>query len=256
MTFRYEVLGSVRVLDSGAPRSLTANKVEVLLATLLVEADRVVTAEALMREIWGENLPRRATAGLYVYISELRKFLTRPDRIETRGSGYRLDLGADQLDARRFQELASEGREHLRELRYEDACAYLEAALSLWQGPALGGIGTGPILRGFATRLAETRTECTELLVDARLQLGHHRQLIGLLYTLVTQHPLREAFHRQLMLALYRSERRADALAVYQSARATLIDELGIEPCLPMQELHSGILRGDASLLGLAPVAA
>src|SRR5262249_40959488 len=109
--------------------------------------------------------------------------------------------------------------------------------------------------RGFATRLNEARLECTEMLVDAQLQLGCHRDLVGMLYTLTTEHPLREAFYRQLMLALYRSERRADALKVYQAARNTLIDELGLEPCTPLRELHTAILQADDDRLLEVPVA-
>ncbi len=119
----------------------------------------------------------------------------------------------------------------------------------------LGGIGQGPILRGFATRLTEQRMDCTEMLVDAQLRSGRHRELVGLLYALTGEYPLRETFHRQLMLALYRSERRADALKAYQCARQTLIDELGLEPCAPLQDLHRAILRADHKALGLSAVA-
>lgn len=246
---RYELLGNLRVVDGPDISSIGAQKVEILLATLLANADHVVSGNQLMSEIWGEHPPRRALAGLHVYVSELRKFLHRPDRehgpIVTRSPGYVLRLDGDELDARQFLTLAAQGRRLVGEQRHEEARERLEEALSLWRGPALGDLGQGPVLSSFATRLDETRLECMELLVDVQLQRGRHREVVGLLYTLTTENPLREAFHRQLMLALYRSERRADALKVYQSARRLLIEELGLEPCAPMRDLHEAILRSD-----------
>ena len=255
---RYELLGNLRVVDAESTSSLGAQKVEILLASLLTRVDRVVTADQLMGEIWGENLPRRAAAGLHVYISELRKFLRRPDRPEgpiiTRSRGYMLCQGSDTLDSQTFMELADIGRTHMRGSRYEEAADAFEQGLALWRGPVFGDVGTGPLGRSFCTRLNEARMECMEMLIDAQLQLGRHRELVGLLYTLTTENPLHEAFHRQLMLALYRSERRADALKVYQSARRTLIDELGVEPCPPLRDLHLTILRADDHALAvLAP---
>lgn len=246
---RYELLGNLRVVDGPEALSIGARKVEILLATLLADADHVVSAHQLMNEIWGEHPPRRALAALHVYVSELRKFLHRPGRergpIVTRSPGYVLLLDGDELDSTLFLAQAASGRRLVREQRYEEARERLEAALALWRGPALGDLGQGPVLSSFATRLTETRLECLELLVDVQLERGRHRELIGMLYTLIAENPLREAFHRQLMLALYRSERRADALKVYQSARRVLIDELGLEPCAPMRDLHKAILRSD-----------
>ena len=250
---KYELLGTLRVVDGNSSSFISAQKVEILLAALLIRSDHVVATDQLMGEIWGDRLPRRATAGLHVYISELRKFLDRPDRsggsIVTRSPGYMLCQGADWFDFQSFLELTDLGRAYLRGRRYEEASQCFENGLALWRGPVLGNVGTGPILHGFATRLAEARMECTEMLVDSRLQLGHHRELVGFLYTLTTENPLRESFYRQLMLALYRSERRADALKVYQSARKTLVDELGLEPCTPLQDLHRAILRANDDLL-------
>jgi SARP family transcriptional regulator, regulator of embCAB operon len=243
---RYELLGTLRVVDGDNISFINAQKVAILLATLLVRADHVVTTNHLMGEVWGDHLPRRATAGLHVYISELRKFLNRPGQAEgpiiTRSPGYLLRRGSDSFDSRLFLELMDAGRVHLRDRRYAEAAESFRSGLALWRGPVLGDIGTGPILRGFATRLTEARMDCTEMLVDAQLQIGQHRDLVGMLYTLIAEHPLREAFYRQLMIALYRSERRADALKVYQTARTTLIDELGLEPCTPLRELHAAIL--------------
>ncbi|MGP3971960.1 AfsR/SARP family transcriptional regulator [Streptomyces sp. 6N223] len=255
---RYELLGTLRVLDGGTSSSISAQKVEILLAALLIRADRVVPTDQLMGEIWGEHLPRRATAGLHVYVSELRKFLHREGRagspIVTRSPGYVLCPAEDDvLDYQSFLKLIDLGRECMQTQRYEEARECFERALGLWRGPVLGDLGNGPILRGFATGMNEARMECVEMLVDAQLHLGRHRQLVGLLYTLTTENPLRETFHRQLMLALYRSERRADALKAYQTARRMLIEELGVEPCTPMRDLHRAILRADdPALVGAA----
>lgn len=249
---RYEVLGPLRVTDGGAERVLKAHKVSLLLATLLVRADQEVSTDQLTAEIWGENPPRRATAGLHVYVSQLRKFLQRPERpdspVVTRAPGYLLRVGDDELDLRVFQGLVETARGHARQERHQDCVDVLREALGLWRGPALGDLDGGPILVGFAGWLQDLHLESTELLVDSALALGRHRECVGMLHPLVAEHPLREAFTRQLMLALYRSECRADALKVYRQARRTIQDELGLEPGRPLVELHRAILASDAGL--------
>jgi DNA-binding SARP family transcriptional activator len=232
---------------------ISARKIETLLATLLIQADHLVTADQLIAEIWGDRPPRRATAGLHVYISELRKFLSRGDgidsRIVTRPPGYVLNVGTDEIDLRIFLDLVSQGRAHLREQRLEESMECFERALGLWRGPALGELASGPMTEAFLTWLSEARLECIELLVDVQLQLGRHREVGGRLFSLTAEFPLRETFYRQLMLALYRSERTAEALNVYKSARRTLHGELGLEPCRALQDLHHAILVADDHLL-------
>lgn len=253
---RYEILGPLRVMDDGASSEISARKIETVLAVLLIRADRVVAFEALMTELWGDELPRRATAGLHVYISQLRKFLHRDHRADnpvvTQPPGYLLRLGNDDLDLNIFLRLMEEGRRLARGQLHEEACARLEAALDLWRGPVLGDIRNGPIVDGFGTWLTETRLECLELLAESQLRLGRHREMIGRMYSLVAENPLREAFYRQLMLALYRSERQGDALNVYQSARRTLNDELGVEPCQSLRDLQRDILAAEDRLLYVA----
>lgn len=250
---RYELLGTLRAIDGDQTHQIRARKIELLLAVLLINTGRVVTIDQLIMEIWGESPPRRATAGLHVYISELRKFLDRPgsggNLIVTRSPGYMLTLpDGDELDCLEFRRLCDQGREAARGHRPEQAADLLERALALWRGPVLGGPAPGPIVRGFATWASDVHMEGTELLIDAQLALGRHRELVSRLRTLITEHPLYEPFHRQLMLALYRSDRRADALLAYQDVRSTLIDELGVEPCLPLRELHQAILGADGDL--------
>ncbi|TCO60812.1 AfsR/SARP family transcriptional regulator [Actinocrispum wychmicini] len=249
---RYDVLGTLRVVDGPTQSFISARKVETVLAVLLIRADHVVTMDQLMAEIWSERPPARAAAGLHVYISQLRKFLHGPDRdvhrVVTHSPGYLLRLGGDQLDCDIFLDLVSQGRSCVREGRPEDACDRFEQALGLWRGPVLGDLRSGPIINGFVTWLAEARIECLETLIDLRLDQGEHRELVGRLYALTAENPLHEAFYRQLMLALYRSNRQADALGVYRMARATLNDELGVEPCRDLRELQRAILFGDQQL--------
>lgn len=246
---RYEVLGPLRVLHGGEPVPITAPKMEVLLAALLIRANQVVPLEQLVAEIWGENPPRRAAATVYVYVSNLRKLLADQDDgqcpIETRAPGYMLRAQDDELDLHEFQRLADEGRKNVRAGRHEQGCAAFEAAVTLWRGPALRELREGPIVNEFAIWLEDLRLECTEMLVEASLRLDRHREMVSLLRGLVREQPLHEAFYRQLMSALYRCERRADALAVYQTARRVLNAELGLEPGKQLRELQQFILLSD-----------
>ena len=246
---RFEILGSLRMATDDDVFTVSAPKMETALAVLLVRAGHVVSTDQLCNEIWGEDLPRRATATLHVYISQLRKLLKRPDRQEspilTRFPGYLLHLGNDQLDVHEFQQLMQQARTASRAAKYAEVSAVCERALSLWRGTVLGELRGSAVVEEFATWAEEARLECVEMCNDADLMLGRHRELVGPLYTLVTQYPLIEAFHRQLMLALYRSGRRADALQAYHHVRSALDVELGIAPCRQLHELHQLILLDD-----------
>lgn len=251
---RYELLGPLRVIDANGTRSLSSQKIEILLAALLIQANQVLTVDQLVTEIWPGNPPQRATATLQVYISQLRKFLSGPRRsnqpICTHPSGYRLcvELESDQVDSHIFTNLMSTGRRDARNQHYETASAAFESALLLYRGQAVGGTAGGTILSQFSAWLEETRLECIESLIESKLKLGHHHDITGRLYSLIVEYPFREAFYRQLMLALYRSERQYDALRVYNSARVTLHSELGIEPGPQLQDLQRAILVGDRRL--------
>lgn len=242
---RYEILGSLRVTDGARTIPVSGPKTRVVLATLLIRSGQVVPLEELIGEVWGEHPPRRATAALYVYVSQLRKLLGTGGEgpIHTETPGYVLRTEPDELDLGEFQTLAARGREGMRDGRLEQASTAFERALALWRGPALRELQNGPVVSGFTLWLEELRLECTELLVEANLRLGRHRELVGFLQGLVREHPLYEAFHWQLMLALYHSERRADALMAYRSARAVLNRELGLEPGRRMRELQQTILH-------------
>ncbi|WP_131738462.1 AfsR/SARP family transcriptional regulator [Actinomadura roseirufa] len=249
---RYEVLGPLRVVDGDVRTSISARKIETVLAVLLIRSDQVVALDQLIQEIWDDAPPRRALAGLHVYISQVRKFLARPGRegnpVLTQAPGYLLRKGEDEIDFHVFLDAVKQGRACMRERRYEEAAVWLEGALEMWRGPVLGDLRSGPVIEGFVTWMTESRLECMEMLADALLRQGRHRELIGRLYSLVTENPLREAYYRQLMLALYRSDRQADALQVYQSARSTLKEELGLEPCRTLRDLQRAILAADERL--------
>jgi DNA-binding SARP family transcriptional activator len=249
---RYEILGPLRVADGDRTLSINARNLEVLLATLLIKVRHVVSLDQLIAEIWCDGPPRRATAALYVYVSQLRKLLDcgdgAPSTIVTRSPGYLMSVPGTELDLEIFQRLVQQGRVAARQGRHEDAAAAFSGALDLWRGPALIDMRTGPIIAGFVASMEEARLECAEKMVASGLEAGHHRELIPRLFTLVAEHPLHEAFYRQLMLALYRSERRGDALQVYRSARTVLHDELGLEPGRALRDLHHRILTLDDQL--------
>lgn len=251
---RYELLGLIRVIGPADTSYLTAHKAEVLLAALLARSGQVVTADQLINEIWGDRTPRRAHAALHVYVSQVRKFLRDAGgsghSIVTRPLGYLLRIGPDELDSHDFQRLMDDGRERVRLGRHEQALRCFESALALWRGPAFDDARDGPIVNTCATWLEESRLQCLELLIEEYLTLGRHREIVGQLYALISDHPLRETFYRYLMLALYRSERQAEALMVYRAACERLSEELGLEPCRPLRELHQAILTGDEQLSG------
>lgn len=227
------ILGPVDVLDGGRAVPLPAGKPLALLRALLLNRNRVVSADDLIDELWGEAPPETAMKALQGHISQLRKALGA-DRVTTKAPGYLLRVEDGELDLDRFEQLVREGRERLAAGDARAASRELESALALWRGPAPG--------------LDERRLAALEDRIEADLALGRHAQLVAELETLVAQHPLRERLRGQLMLALYRSGRQADALEEYRRTRETLVDELGIEPGEELQELQRAILRHDPEL--------
>ncbi|WP_368862479.1 BTAD domain-containing putative transcriptional regulator [Frankia sp. Mgl5] len=246
---RYEILGPLRVMNGDQRVNLSAPKVTVLLAALLARPRQVVASDLLITEIWKDDPPRRATATLQVYVSQLRKLLTCPLSREcpiiTRSPGYLLLVEPEAVDLHLFERRMADGRQHARAGHHRQAADLFASALTVWRGNALGDLREGPIVDAFVTRLEESRLECIEMMMEAGLRSGCHRELVGQLFELTLEHPMRESFYRQLMIALYRSERQADALRVYQRARQILADELGIEPGRPLREIQRGILADD-----------
>ncbi len=240
----FRVLGPLEVRDGDRSLPLAGAKQRALLALLLLEANRVVSRERLIDGLWGDDPPETAVTSIQVYISRLRKLLASGTLL-TRPPGYLLDVEPENVDLFRFERLVEEARR----ADPEHAAGLLDEALKLWRGPALAEFVGEPFAQIEAGRLDDLRVAALEDRIDANLALGRHANLIGELEVLIAEHPHRERLRGQLMLALYRSERQAEALAAYRDARATL-DELGLEPGATLQRLERQILNHDEELLG------
>ena len=219
-------------------------KQRLVLGTLLLHANGVVSTERLIAAIWGEHPPDTAEKALQVHISQLRKLLAAPV-IETRAPGYLLRIQDDLLDAARFERLRG-----VAATTHDpgDRARILTQALALWRGPALADVEPTDALRGELARLETLRLHAVESRIAADLTCGRHLELVPELETLVAHHPLRERLRADLMLALYRSGRQADALAVFGDTRARLVAELGVEPSRELRDLQAGILVQDPAL--------
>jgi DNA-binding SARP family transcriptional activator len=225
-----------------------------LLARLLLEANRTVSVDALVDALWGERVPATAVKMVHIYVSQLRKVLPS-GALQTRPPGYRLEVAPEAVDLLRFERLRKEGRDALAGGDAATAAERLTMAGALWRGPALGEF-TEPFAAAAATHLEELQLVAVEDRVDAELALGRHRDVAAELQALVARHPLRERPRRQLMLALYRQGRHAEALAAFQELRAVLRDELGIDPSADMAELQYRILNQDPGLDHASPAPA
>lgn len=218
-----------------------------MLAILLLHANEVVSTDRLIDELWGERPPPTAAKIVQNRVAHLRRALG--DRqLVTEGHGYRLDIPPGSLDRDRFEALAQEGSLALAAGDARAAAEKLHEGLALWRGPPLEEFAYEEFARGEIARLEELRLTAIEERIEAELALGLHAELIAELESLVRQHPLRERLQRELMLALYRSGRQADALAAYRTARSGLTDELGLEPSHELQRLEREILTHDPAL--------
>ena len=244
MTLEFRILGPLEVSDETGHVALGGPKQRGLLAILVLEAGRVVPIDRLIDLLWGEEAPRTATASLQNTIGRLRKALGS-DVLVTRSPGYVLSVEPDQIDARRFENALADARR----LPPAERRDWLQAALALWRGPALAEFAFDDFAQAEIRRLEELRLIAHGERIETDLDLGRHGDVIGELEALVGEHPLRETFRRQLMLALYRAGRQAEALEVYRDARARFIDELGIEPGPELKRLQSEILRHEAGWL-------
>lgn len=226
-----------------------------MLAILLLHAGEVVSIDRLIDGVWGESPPADAATALHQHVSRLRKLLEPHELIETKAPGYVIPADAATLDLRHLETLSERGRALLDAGRAEEAARVFEEALGLWRGRPLADLEDEPFAREAILTLDETRLEVLERRIDADLALGRHAQVVGELTSLVRRHPLRERLRAQLMLALYRSGRQAEALAAFAEARHVLVDELGLEPGPELQRLQQAVLRQDPSLELAAPVA-
>jgi DNA-binding SARP family transcriptional activator/tetratricopeptide (TPR) repeat protein len=245
----FRILGPLEVLDEGRVVALGGSKQRALLALLLLHANETLSPDRLIDELWGQGPPATAAKTLQVHISRLRKALAADDGpVVTRAHGYELKLDPESFDAHRFEQLVGHGRRALAAGRPEQAVATLQAALALWRGSPLADLAYEPFAQSEITRLEDLRVAALEQLIEAKLALGGHAELVGQLETLIAEHPYRERLRAQLMLALYRSDRQADALQAYQDARKKLVEELGIEPGERLRELERAILAQNPGL--------
>ena len=232
----FRILGPLEVVDADRPLGLGGERQRALLALLLTRANEVVSTDRLIDELWGMRPPKQALNTIQYYISQLRKTLGA-DRIVTRAPGYMIRVERDELDLARFEQLSQDG-----------SADSLRAALELWRGPALADLAYESFAQHEASRLEELRLVVQERRIDADLEGGRTAELVSELERLIAEHPLRERLRGQLMLALYRSGRQAEALAAYQAARAALVEELGIEPGPELQKLERAMLQQDPNL--------
>ncbi|WP_367134887.1 BTAD domain-containing putative transcriptional regulator [Saccharothrix sp. HUAS TT1] len=242
MSTEFRVLGPLEVRSAGKPIAVPAGKARVLLAALLLRAGEVVPADELVERLWegGAPDPARARAALHMTVARLRRSLGPANVVRTATGGYLADVPADALDLHLFRSWADAGR-------YADA-------LGLWRGAPLSDVRSDALHRLEVAPLEEERLVVLERRIDADLAAGGARELVAELRSLTRAHPLRERFRDQLMLALYRADRQAEALATYRAAREVLVDELGVEPGPRLRELHERILGGDPDPLPAKPV--
>lgn len=248
------VLGPLEAVIDGRPVALPSTKARLLLAALVVNANEVVSTDRLFDVLWGAQPPESAANTLQTYVAHLRTAL-EPDRarrgagrvLVTRPPGYLLSVPSDAIDAVRFERLAEQGRRELATAP-GDAARSLRAALALWRGEAFADFTFEPFVQADITRLTELRLTVLEDRVGAELALGEHHALVGELAQLVTENPLRERLAGQLMVALYRSDRQADALRAYARLRETLVEQLGIEPSPGLVGLERAILEQRSAL--------
>jgi YVTN family beta-propeller protein len=253
----FRILGSLEVEDRGQSLPLGGRQQRALLALLLVRANNVVPVDEIIEHLWGPQSPPSAAKNVHALISKLRRRLesdpasvepSQPGILLTRPHGYILTVADGELDLHRFQSLLDEGRHALTAGDPDAAADMLRQALALWRGPPLPEFAFDSFAHVEIARLEELRLSALEDRIEADLALGRHNDLIAELEALVAHNPLRERLRGQLMLALYRSGRQAQALDAYQGARRMLVDELGIEPGQALQRLEKAILVQDATL--------
>jgi YVTN family beta-propeller protein len=247
---QYRILGSLEVLDGERVLDVGGGKQRSVLALLLLHANEVVSSDRLIDELWPAEPPPSAAKIIQAHVSRLRKALDSvgDEILLTRGHGYVLRVGPDQLDVDRFSKLLEEGRAELADDEPEKAAVTLQDALALWRGPPLGEFAYDSFAREEIGRLEELHLAATEERIEADLALGRHDAVVQELEQLARRHPLRERLRGQLMLALYRSGRHAEALEVYRDLRRTLAEELGLEPSPTLQQLERAILAHDEAL--------
>jgi predicted ATPase/DNA-binding SARP family transcriptional activator len=243
----FRLLGPLEALVEGEPVSLGAPKQRALLGQLLLRANEAVPVERLVDALWPEAPPASARHAVQVYVSRLRRALG-PDRIEARSRAYLLRAGPEEVDVGRFRELVAEAREALAHEDAPGAAERLRRALALWRGRALADLDGEPGVSELVLELEEERLGAIELRIEAELDAGREAEVVAELERLIAEYPARERLHAQLMLALHRGGRQKEALEAYERAREALVNELGLDPSLSLQELAAAIRRRDPAL--------
>ncbi len=250
--WQFSILGPLTVRSGGRALTPAAAKQRILLATLLLHDRRLVPLDVLVERLWDHQPPYGARRTVQAYVMRLRRSLggaTGPGQlIRTAPGGYLIDLAPGQLDLHTFRALADEAEQSTGAGALVEAADRFAAALALWRGPALADVESESLRHGEILGLTEQRLQVIERRIDVELRLGHHRDLIHELRTLVADHPLRERYWSQLILALYRSRQRADALAAYRRIDRILARDLGIDPGPELRELHRAVLCDDEQL--------
>jgi DNA-binding SARP family transcriptional activator len=250
----FRVLGPLEIWNGDRQIVLRAAKQRALMTILVVRANQSLSIDFLVEQLWPHRAPDSAPALIRVYVSQLRKALERQTAggtgglLLTRASGYSVEVEPEQVDCTRFERLLAHGQRLLAQGQAWAAAGHLHEAVALWRGPALADIAETQIGQTEAVRLAELHAVAVEERIQADLACGRHAELVGELFALVKSYPLREHLYGQLMLALYRSGRQAEALRVYQEAHRLLAEELGVRPVEELQELQRAILRADPDL--------
>jgi YVTN family beta-propeller protein len=246
MPMEIRLLGEIEVSADGIRLPLGGPRQRAVLADLALHAGQAVPAVQLIDDLWGERPPASARSTLESYVSRLRHVLNAAGAdgasLETTPAGYMLDAVPEHVDTWQFRDLTASGSGALERGDAATAVTLVTSALALWRGPALADVREAPFAVLAAQRLEDERLTTLEKLAEARLRLGQHRELVPELETLIAVSPYREGFHAQLMLALYRSGRQAEALAAFRRARELLTGELGIEPGRELRELQAAIL--------------
>ena len=245
----YRILGPLQAFDGERELSLGGSRQRSVLAFLLLRPNEALTRDVIVDALWGGSPPPTAAKVLQNCISALRKELPgSAATLRTVGAAYALHVSPDEIDRDRFETWLAKGRAAFAAGEHADAADHFREALSLWRGSPLSDFGYEQFAQEEITRLEELHVAALEDRIDADLAVGRAEELVPELEALVSRHPVRERLRRQLMLALYRCGRQAEALAAYRDARQTLLGELGIEPTRGLQELERAILAQDPSL--------
>ena len=244
-TMPVRVLGPIEVTSGDGSVPLGGARQRTVLALLLIARGEPVSVDHILETLWRDSPPRTARTSVYRFVSDIRRALgdEASQALQRTETGYRLEVPTEEFDAASFEQQVLLGREALEAGDAAGAITRFDAGLRMWRGAPFGDLAEEDFVLAERARLEEFRLLALERRADSMLALGRHAEVVGELETLTREHPLREGLWGQLMLALYRSDRQAEALRIYRRARRTLNEELGIEPSVQLQELEQSILE-------------